>query len=548
MMQGASHETDVLIVGAGPVGLALAGELAWRGHRAIVVERGDGSIYQPKMDMVGIRTMEFCRRWDIVPKVEASPYDRDYPQDNVYLTALNGYELGRQPMPAMRDEPVPPESPQHRERCPQNMFDPILREFAASYAGTTLLYRHEFVHLTEDERGVFARIRNLATNEEMPVQAQYLIGCDGARSAVREQLGIAMHGRGVLTYSTNVIFRCVRFNLLHDKKPGYRYIFIGPAGAWGTLVAINGRDQWRMSIIGSALDQRTYSADELKAFAYRMLGRPFELEIQSILPWVRSELVAEHYGIGRVFIAGDACPLTSPTGGLGMNTGIADAVDLAWKLSARLDGWGGEHLLASYSIERKPVAERITRFSTGNLMTMKSARSSETLFAATNEGDVVRRTVGAALNEGMKREWFCLNMHLGYRYLDSPICVFNEEEDRATIDAEHDEPIVYRPTSRPGCRAPHAWLPDGRSILDLFGRGFVLLNFDVDGASPTSFIDATKRAAMPLRTERITAASIRALYEKRWVLVRPDGHVAWRGDRLPTDASDLLNAVTGRTL
>ena len=547
-MPGATHESEVLGVGAGPVGLALAGDLAWRGHRSIVVERGDGSIYQPKMDMVGIRTMEFCRRWGIVAKVEASPYDRTYPQDNVYLTALNGYELGREPMPAMRDEPVPPESPQHRERCPQNMFDPILRDFAASYANTTLLYRHEFITFTQDERGVAARIRNLASNEEILVRAHYLIGCDGGRSTVREQLAIPMHGKGVLTYSTNVIFRCAHLNALHDKKPGYRYIFIGPSGAWGTLVAINGRDQWRMSIIGSALDQRTYSEDELKAFAYRMLGRPFELEILSMLPWVRSELVAEHYGSGRVYLAGDACHLTSPTGGLGMNTGIADAVDLAWKLSARLDGWGGEHLLSSYTVERKPIAERITRFSTGNLMTMKSARSSETLFAATSEGDAVRRTVGHALTEGMKREWFCLNMHLGYRYIDSPICVCNEEEDRAAVIAAHDEPIVYRPTSLPGCRAPHAWLPDGRSMLDLFGRGFVLLDFDADSAQPTALIDAAKQAAMPLRIEKISATAIRALYEKRWVLVRPDGHVAWCGNTLPASADRLLDVVTGRTV
>jgi 2-polyprenyl-6-methoxyphenol hydroxylase-like FAD-dependent oxidoreductase len=545
-MPGKTRETEVLIVGAGPVGLALAGDLAWRGHRSIVVERGDGSIFQPKMDMVGIRTMEFCRRWGIVAQVEASPYDRDYPQDNVYLTSLDGYELGRQPMPSMRMEPVPPESPQHRERCPQNMFDPILRGFAASYASTTLLYRHEFVTFKQDDQDVTAQIRNLATGEDSTVRAQYLVGCDGARSAVREQLGIAMHGRGVLTYSTNVIFRCADFNRLHDKKPGYRYIFIGPAGAWGTLVAINGRDQWRMSIIGNVDDQHTYSEAELKAFAFRMLGHPFDLEILSILPWVRSELVAEHYGTGRVYIAGDACHLTSPTGGLGMNTGIADAVDLAWKLGAMLEGWGGNRLLDAYSVERNPIAERITRFSTGNLMTMKSARSSETLFAATPDGEAIRRTVGHALTEGMKREWFCLNMHLGYRYIDSPICIFNETEDRAAVIAEHDEPVVYRPTSRPGSRAPHAWLPDGRSTLDLLGRGFVLLDFGMSPDHPTPIIEAAKRASIPLHGERIGDPEIAHRYQKHYVLVRPDGHVAWRADALPTDCRRLLDVVAGR--
>ncbi|MFN0305052.1 MAG: FAD-dependent oxidoreductase [Burkholderiales bacterium] len=545
-MTRSTVDTDVLIVGAGPVGLALGGDLGWRARRCIVVERGDGSIYQPKMDMVGIRTMEFCRRWGIVGQVEASPYDRDYPQDNVYLTSLNGYELGRQPMPSMRDEPVPPESPQHRERCPQNMFDPILRTFAASQAPCTLLYRHEFLVFEQDDRGVTARIRSLESGDVLTIRAKYLIGCDGGRSRVREQLGIPMHGRGVLTYTTNVIFRCAEFNTLHDKRPGYRYLLVGPAGVWGTLVAINGKDQWRMSIIGSADDDRTYTDPELKAFAYRMLGRNFEMEILSILPWVRTELVAERYGDGRVFICGDACHLTSPTGGLGMNTGIADSIDLAWKLAAVLEGWGGEALLASYCIERKPIAERITRFSTGNLITMKSARSSDALFEESDAGRAVRGQVGHALMEGMKREWFCLNMHLGYRYLDSPICAYGEPENRVSAMSELDEPIIYRPTSRPGCRAPHAWLRDGRSILDLFGRGFVLLAFDGRAREAAALIDAARQAEVPMDVAAIDDPAVHNLYEKRFVLVRPDGHVAWRGDTLPADAPQLINTISGR--
>jgi 2-polyprenyl-6-methoxyphenol hydroxylase-like FAD-dependent oxidoreductase len=545
-MTESTVDTDVLIVGAGPVGLALGGDLGWRGKRCIIVERGDGSIYQPKMDMVGIRTMEFCRRWGIVGQVEASPYDRDYPQDNVYLTSLNGYELGRQPMPSMRDEPTPPESPQHRERCPQNMFDPILCSFAASQSTCTLLYRHELLAFEQDDRWVTARIRTLESGDQLTIRAKYLVGCDGGKSRVREQLRIPMHGRGVLTYTTNVIFRCAGFNALHDKRPGYRYLFIGPNGVWGTMVAINGKDQWRMSIIGSADDQREYAESELKGFAYRMLGRPFDMDILSILPWVRTELVAERYGEGRVFICGDACHLTSPTGGLGMNTGIADSIDLAWKLAAMLDGWGGAALLDSYGIERKPIAERITRFSTGNLMTMKSARSSDALFEESEAGRAVRSQVGNALMEGMKREWFCLNMHLGYRYLDSPICVYGEPEDRMLAMAELDEPIIYRPTSRPGCRAPHAWLRDGRSILDLFGRGFVLLTFDARKSETAPFIDGARQAKVPMEVAAIDDPAVRTLYEKRFVLVRPDGHVAWRGDALPADTPQLIDTITGR--
>lgn len=537
-------ETEVAVVGAGPVGLTLAGDLGWRGRRCLVIEHGDGVIYQSKMDQVGIRTMEFCRRWGIVSEVEASPYERSYPQDNVYLTALNGYELGREPFPAMCDERPPRESPQHRERCPQNMFDPILQRFAQSQPGVEVLYHHEYRSFRQTDGGVVINVLG-PDGEPMEIRAKFLAGCDGARSTVREQLAIPMHGRGLLTYTTNVIFRCANFNQLHDKQPGYRYMFVGPAGVWATIVAINGRDQWRMSLIGNREERPEYSAEQLTAVAHRLMGCPFDLEILSVLPWARYEKVAERYHEGRVFLAGDACHMTSPTGGLGMNTGIGDAVDLSWKLTARLEGWGGVALTDSYGVERKPVAERITRFSTGNLATMQGARSDDRIHEDSPEGDAIRRRVGAALTEGLKREWFSLNMHLGYRYVDSPVCIYDEPESRAQIDAEYAEGTHYVPSSRPGCRAPHVWLQDGRSTLDLFGRTSVLLCL---GAAATE-AEAVRRAAldraMPLEVLALDEPDAIDLYQKRFVLVRPDGHVAWRGDALPSSADEFVRRISG---
>jgi 2-polyprenyl-6-methoxyphenol hydroxylase-like FAD-dependent oxidoreductase len=538
-------ECEVLVIGAGPVGLALTGDLGWRDRQCIVIDRGDGSIFQPKMDLVGIRTMEFCRRWGIVGDVEESPYDRDYPQDNVYLTTLNGYELGRQAMPSMRAESPPPESPQKRERCPQNMFDPILRKFAESQQSMPILYEHEFVSFEQDDTGVTAKIVRQSDNHAFEIRARYLVGCDGGRSTVREQLGIGMNGKGVLTYTTNVIFRCPEFNRLHDKAPGYRYMFVDGTGVWATIVAINGKDCWRMSIVGNADERKRYTEDELTAFARRALGKPFEPEILSVLNWTRAELVAERYYEGRVFICGDACHLTSPTGGLGMNTGIGDAVDLSWKLDAALQGWGGPALFDAYEIERKPIAERITRFSTGNLETMKQVRNSTRLEEDSAVGAAERRQVGEALGEGLKREWFSLNMHLGNRYVDSPICAYPEHEDREQIVAEYNDGVNYRPTTRPGCRAPHAWLASGRSTLDLFGRGYVLVSFAVD-ENAQHLVDAAHRAGLPLAQHVLDESAVAALYEKRHVLVRPDGHVAWRGDELPAEPATLLATITGK--
>ena len=541
-------ECEILVIGAGPVGLALAGDLGWRGRQCIVVDRGDGSVFQPKMDLVGIRTMEFCRRWGIVADVEASPYDRDYPQDNVYLTALNGYELGRQGMPSMRAEQPPAESPQKRERCPQNMFDPVLRKFAQSQPNVRLMYEHEYVSFVEDGDGVTATVVRQSDNHVYEIRARYLVGCDGGRSTVREQLGIGMQGRGVLTYTTNVIFRCAEFNRLHDKAPGYRYMFVDHTGVWATIVAINGKDCWRMSIVGNSDERKRYSDDELKRFACRALGREFEPEILSVLNWTREELVADHYRHARVFICGDACHLTSPTGGLGMNTGIGDAVDLSWKLDAALQGWGGPALLDSYEIERRPIAERITRFSTGNLETMKRVGHSKRLEENSEAGAAERRNVGEALGEGLKREWFSLNMHLGNRYIDSPVVVYTEHEDREQIAAEYDDGVNYRPTTRPGCRAPHAWIADGRSTLDLFGRGYVLLNFASDN-SAQRFADAARDLRVPVTLHTLSApdqSTVAALYEKPYVLVRPDGHIAWRGDALPTDPTALFATISGK--
>lgn len=541
------YDTEVLVVGAGPVGLSLAGDLGRRGHDVIIVDRLDGTIDQPRMDFVGIRTMEYCRGWGLTEKVHNAGYNRDYPQDIVFLTTLCGWEIGRQPMPSMKEERPPPESPATRERCPQNFFDPVLRHFATSHENVDLQLRTEYQSMVQDADGVTARVRNLETGEESTIRARYLVACDGGNSVVRDELGIDMHGAGLLTYTTNVIFEAKGFNDLHDKTPGYRYMLIDKEGAWGTIVAIDGRDRWRMSIVGDKTPQPRYTQEDVAQIAFRMVGREFDLKVLSILPWKRTELVADRYCKGRAILCGDAAHRTSPTAGLGMNTGIGDAVDLSWKLAALLEGWGGSTLLQSYEDERIPIAKRITKFSTGNLNTMKGAIGGGPLFEESLEGRETRRRLRKYLDEGLRREWFSLNMHLGNRYTDSPIIDYNEAEDPAEIEAEYREAIVYNPSSRPGARAPHYWMRDGRSTLDLFGDGFVLATFSEadETAARAAFGAAADSMGVPLRVLRIEEPEIANLYDKRFVLVRPDGHVAWRGEELPADALASLAKFTG---
>jgi hypothetical protein len=327
---------------------------------------------------------------------------------------------------------------------------------------------------------------------------------------------------------------------LHDKKPGYRYIFIGPEGTWATMVAINGRDWWRFSIVGDQT-MRVLTEDDVRAAFKRAVGRDFEFEVLSIMPWIRRQLVADTYGTDRVLIAGDAAHLTSPTGGFGMNMGIQDSVDLGWKLAARVRGWGGSKLLASYEIERRPVAIRNVREATGNLQRMLKPRDEKppkAVFEPGPDGDAARKTFGDAYTDMMKREWFTIGIHLGYRYEGSPIVVPDGTPEPA------DTVTSYEQTARPGHRAPHVWLAEGRSTLDFFGENFVLLRFAQDAR-----VDALERAAalrhVPMSVIDIDHKAAAQLYERKLVLVRPDGHVAWRADVQPLDALKVIDTIRG---
>ena len=534
--------TPVLIVGAGPVGLALAGDLAWRGIECMLIERSDGSISQPRMDMVGVRSMEFCRRWGIVDWVESAGYNRAYPQDCAWVTALNGYEFGREPFPAPRDEKTPPQSPQKRERCPQNFFDPVLLRFVRDSGRVQVAFDSELASFGDRGEGVVARIRDTSSGSVREVEADYLVGCDGGASLVRQALGIEMEGDAILTYTTNIIFRCDGLEQLHDKKPAYRYIFIGPEGTWATLVAINGRDQWRFSLVGDA-QRRTLTEAEARSAIVRAVGRDFAFEILSMLPWVRRQLVAKSYGKGRTFIAGDAAHLTSPTGGFGMNTGLLDAVNLSWKLAATLQGWGGPNLLATYESEQRPVAVRNVSEAGDNLRRMLSPRilrpEPEVFDQDGATADAARRDYGARYTEMMKREWFSIGIHLGYVYEGSPIV----EADGTARPP--DEVQNYVQTARPGSRAPHVWLADGCSTLDAFGRGFVLLRFGAAPLAVEALVAAARAAGLPLDVVDIADDDAQRIYERRLVVVRPDGTVAWRADALPADPGRLVDVVRG---
>jgi len=271
----------------------------------------------------------------------------------------------------------------------------------------------------------------------------------------------------------------------------------------------------------------------------RVAGFDFDYEILSVLPWVRRALVADKFGEGRVFIAGDAAHLTSPTGGFGMNMGIQDAVDLSWKLDACLAGWGGPHLLESYTPERKPVSIRNVNEATGNLSRMRSPGENKALLDDTPEGAAVRERLGKEFTAAMTREWHTLGIHLGYRYDDSPIIVPDG------TPAPPMEVMTYDQTARPGARAPHVWLKDGRSTLDLYGKTFVLLRLGKDAPAAEALVAAAAERKLPLNVVALDEDAVKSAYERKLVLVRPDGHVAWRDDRVPQDPLAVIDRIRG---
>ena len=538
-MAALPDSTPVLIVGGGPVGLALALDLGWRNVPCVLVEQGDGEVVDAKMFATGIRTVEFCRRWGIADEVKHWGFPADFPFDNVFVTGLDGYEVGRIPMPALKDIAPFPDSPEQFAHCPQFVFDPILARAAGRYPSVTLRYRCRLAGFRDDGAHVEADLVDEETGRSHRIRTDYLVGCDGVASAVRKALGIETRGVPFINRSVNVMFRAPALWEQHDKGKAGRYVIIGEEGAWASLTPADGGDLWRLMIHG----EQDMDPDRVDAAAEvrRAIGPDAAFDIVKVGHWIRRRMVADSFQRGRVFIAGDAAHVMPPNGGLGMNTGIGDAVDLGWKLAAVHAGWGGPRLLASYEVERRPVGIRQCDEAMRNFERYGSRKPAPHVTDATAEGDKVRAALGRRLSSSNALAWDNpMHTHLGYRYDNSPIVIAD-----GPPPPEPEDTRIYTPSSHPGGRAPHAWLKDGRSTLDLFGRGFTLLRFGRERPGDAGIVAAAVARAVPLDLVEIDEPEVARLYARRLVLVRPDGHVAWRGDAAPSEPAALIDRVRG---
>lgn len=552
-----ARHVPVLVVGGGPVGLSLGGDLAWRGQEVLLVEERTAPTDHPKATLLGARSMELFRRWGLDDAIYARALPADFRYAIVFCTTLAGHEMLRVESPSIAEvrardgdaAEVFPElawSPYGKTQIGQQALEPVLIDFARSQPGLELRHGWRFETFADHGDHVTATLAAADGSAREIVTADYLVACDGGASAIRKALGIPLHGRGKMRANVSFFFRAPDFLDVHGKGVANLYFVFLP-GSFGVFTAIDGRELWNYQFYYLDPSRRTDDLDAA-AILHRAVGRPFDFELLHTTHWHHHQSVAERWRAGRVFLAGDAAHLFSPTGGVGMNTGIGDAADLAWKLDAALRGWGGDWLLESYEWERKPVAWRNSVRSANNsdAIDLVMAETPETVAADTGAGDAARALVREKLR-WMSQQFASAGVHLGYRYAGSPICV----PDGAPQPPDDFSRVT--PSTWPGSRAPHVWRDvwrdvwraGGASTLDWFGRGFVLLCLGDDAAAPDGLVTAAAAAGLPLEVVTCAEPAVTDAYERRYVLVRPDGHVAWRGDAPPADAATVIDRCRG---
>ena len=514
------NNTSVIIVGAGPVGLGLACDLGQRGVDCILIEKRDGAINVPKQSMVSARNMEFCRRWGIAQTVRTAVWPESHSRDFVYLDSMRGKELLRFKVPSFAQWDKRDFTPETACPCPQIYFDPILSKHARAFPSVELAYNTRLEGFIQGDDEVIVYVTDLTTETTRRLQAQYLVGCDGPSGTARELLGIGIEGLGAIAHSVNLFFRSTELASCHDKGWARFYRVIDESGCWAELIPIDGKELWRLTVFDQPL-----SAADPDFLLRKLTGGAFAYEMLNVSPWERRDYVARSYGYGRIFIAGDAAHECSPTGGIGMHTGLEEVVNLGWKLAAMTEGWGGPALLASYEAERRPIAVRNVELATRSFNALAA-------IPGWHEGTTDWKANPAWLSVPE-------HMKLSYCYENSPICV---PDGTPAFEAD---PKQFVPTTRPGARAPHSWMADERSTLDLFGDGFVLLRLGEGPPAVAPLLDAAAERHVPLREVVIADPDIAAIYERPLVLVRPDGHVAWRGHECPADAAAVVDCVRG---
>jgi 2-polyprenyl-6-methoxyphenol hydroxylase-like FAD-dependent oxidoreductase len=530
---------QVLIGGGGPVGLTLAIELGQQGVTCEVIDKRPSMGLLPKMERCNARTMELFRRAGIADRIREVGLPGDLPMDVfICLSTIAEPPLVHHPYPSVNalkergrrvnDGTLPLEPYQ---LISQYTLEPLLRDIAEHTPGVTVRFGTELLDFEQDAAGVTARVRDRAGTVGT-IRSRFLVGCDGGNSTVRRQLGIELRGDSLLELRQALFYCQDLFNRIPIGKGRHYHI----ADEHSSFIIV--QDDTRHFSFHAIVDS---DEDMPKLFA-SIVAVPIDFETLYIGKWTQRLMLADRYRDGRVFIAGDAAHLVIPTGGLGMNTGAGDAVDLAWKLAGYLHGWGGEALLDSYETERRAIGRRnvaASRKAATGRRTWRAART-DSIRDDTPQGRADRRRLAEIADREQRLSNDLLGIELGYRYQDSPLIIGDD------LGGPDPDSFSYQPTTCPGARLPHLWLPDGTALQDRIGRGYALVRTTRPTEGDGRLEAAFERLGVPFEVVDASCEAADIVLEGYpRILLRPDLHIAWRGTEW-ADPDALARKVAGR--
>jgi 2-polyprenyl-6-methoxyphenol hydroxylase-like FAD-dependent oxidoreductase len=532
-------DTQVLVVGGGPTGLTLAVALGQRGVECTLIEQKEAPQFLPKMERCNARTMEIYRRMGLAERIRGAGLPAQCPMDVFIVLSCVEPPLLHHPYPSVAEakaqiaacndgtQPLEP-----YQLISQYTLEPLLKSVAEEMPSVTVRYGCELLSFTQDRDSVTAQVRQ-SDGATSTIRALYLAGCDGGSSLARRQLGIKLQGDSNLLQLRQALYRC---DDLYERIPIGKGRHYHVADGQSTFLIV--QDSTKHFTLHSVVENDSDMATQFE----KTVAMPVNYEMLYVGQWKQNLLLADSFGSGRVFLAGDAVHLVIPTGGLGMNTGVGEAYDLAWKLAATLQGWGGPNLLPSYEIERRQVGER-------NVAASRYASAGRRKWRAmwrpnigddTPEGAETRANLVRVAQVEQRKSNEMIGAELGYRYVGSPL-IWPEPGDAPEHNYEE-----YVPTTWPGARLPHVWLDDGTAMQDHIGDGFTLLRLGRTRADTSVLEKAFAAYGAPFAVLDIADDAPRDIYGYDLLLLRPDLHVVWRGNRLPEDPERLAVMATGR--
>ena len=546
-------EIPVLIVGGGPSGLMLANELGLRHVSALLVDAKPSTAFNPQANATQARTMEYYRRHGFANEIRQLGLPPDHPTDIAYFTRYSTYELARLSLPTsaqasanVRKLKGSWSAAELPHRISQKYVEPVLRKHAEKWRTNDIRFAWKLIRYEASTNHIDAWIQ--PTDESIPeihVRCQYLIGADGPRSMIRQSLGITYSGmtgvkRGYMGGQMFAVY--FRSKQLFEKIPHARswmYVTVNNERR-SLLMSVNGVDEFAFH---ASLHEDESGNEWTKDDAYNVirqsLGCEVEVDILSYLTWTAGHsLYTERMSHGNIFIMGDAAHLFTPTGGLGYNTAVEDAVNLGWKLASVIKGQSPHKLLDTYSLERCPIGKRNTNYAKMFADSVGIFQVSDEFEQDTPKGIADRQAASLHFNDHARKEFNIPGITFGTRYINSPIIA--QEAGPEPLDQAN----IYEPCAKPGGRPPHVWLNDDLSLFDTFGPDWTLLCLGENEADHQQLLQAAAKRKIQLHVVHHPNQELFDLYQAKLVLIRPDQMLAWRGND-DSNANQIIDLALG---